>query len=250
LNTFATVFQTEVHAILQCASENIRRAYKNKQILIFSDSQAALKALGSPKVTSALVVECPDTLSALACLNGVTLIWVPGHQGVLGNEKADKLVRQASATPLLGPEPALGIPTCVAREAIKNWTENQHYNAWRNLPGHRHGKLFIGKPCKKRADNLLKLSRCQLKMVVAILTRHAPVRGHQYIVALFDGDPTCRFCRKETETVQNIICSCEALAGQCYSVFGSSLVEPKDISIASVYDFCLFIMGTGLLNLC
>ena len=44
-------------------------------------------------------------------------------------------------------------------------------------PGHRHGKLFIGRPCKKRADVLLKLSRHQLKMVVAILTGHAPVSG-------------------------------------------------------------------------
>jgi hypothetical protein len=33
-------------------------------------------------------------------------------------------------------------------------------------------------PCRKRADDLLKLSRQQLKMVVAILTRHAPVRKH------------------------------------------------------------------------
>jgi hypothetical protein len=39
-----------------------------------------------------------------------------------------------------------------AREAIKNWTENQHYSAWRDLPGHRHGKLFIGRPCKKRKE--------------------------------------------------------------------------------------------------
>jgi hypothetical protein len=56
---------------------------------------------------------------------------------------------------VLGPEPALGIPKCVAREAIRNWIENQHNNAWRNFPGHRHGKLFIGRLCKKRADNLL-----------------------------------------------------------------------------------------------
>jgi hypothetical protein len=86
-------------------------------------------------VTSALVAECLDTLSALACLNEVTLVWAPGDQGVLGKEEADKLARQASAMPLLGPEPPLGIPKCVARGAIKNWTENQHYKAWRNLPG-------------------------------------------------------------------------------------------------------------------
>jgi flagellar biosynthesis component FlhA len=32
-------------------------------------------------------------------------------------------------------------------------------------------------------------------MVVVILTGHAPVRGHLYTMGLFDGDPTCRFCR-------------------------------------------------------
>ena len=36
-------------------------------------------------------------------------------------------------------------------------------------------------------------------MVIAIFTGHAPVRGHLYIMGLFDGDPTCRFCRMETE---------------------------------------------------
>jgi ribonuclease HI len=115
LGKVARVSQTEIYAILQCACENIRRAYKNKRILILSDTQAALKALSSPNVTSGLVAECLDALSALASLNEVTLTWVPGHCGILGNEEADKLARQVSAMPLLGPEPALGIPKCSAR---------------------------------------------------------------------------------------------------------------------------------------
>jgi hypothetical protein len=49
-------------------------------------------------------------------------------------------------------------------------------------------------------------------MVVVILTGHAPVRRHLYIMVLFKEDPTCRFYRRETETVQHIICCCEALA--------------------------------------
>ena len=36
LGKFASVFQTEIYAIIQCAYENITRAYKNKQVPIFS----------------------------------------------------------------------------------------------------------------------------------------------------------------------------------------------------------------------
>jgi ribonuclease HI len=214
LGKLATVFQTEIYAILQCACENIRRAYKHKRILIFSDSQAALMALSSQKVTLGLVVVCVDALSALASLNEVNLVWVPGQCGIPGSEEADKLARQASVMPLLGPELALGIPRCSAREAIKNWTEYQHYIAQKDLPGHRHGKLFIGRPCTRRAEDLLKLSKHQLKMAVAILTEHVPVRRHLYIMDLFDGDPTCRFCRMKTEAGDHITCCCEVLACQ------------------------------------
>jgi hypothetical protein len=87
--------------------------------------------------------------------------------------------------------------------------------------------------------------------IVAILTRHAPVGTPLCSMGLFDGDPTCRFCRKETETLQHIICRCEALARRRFNVFGNPVVEPKDISTDSVMDLCLFIRGRGpLLNVC
>jgi hypothetical protein len=40
------------------------------------------------------------------------------------------------------------------------------------------------------------------------------------------------------------------LARQRYNVFGKLLAEPNDTSTASVRDLCLYIRGTGLLNLC
>jgi hypothetical protein len=75
----------------------------------------------------------------------------------------DRLARQASAMPLLGPELALGIPKCLAREAIKSWTKYQHSSTWKIAPGCRHGKLFIGRPCKKGADDLLKIRQASTK---------------------------------------------------------------------------------------
>jgi hypothetical protein len=201
-------------------------------------------------VTSRLVAECRDALTELARQNRVTLIWVPGHRGITGNEEADKLARQAADMPFLGPEPALGIPRCTVREAIKNWTEEQHTRAWKELPGLRHSKLFTGKPCKVQTDTLLKLNRSQLRMITAVYTGHAPVRGHLFTIGLFNGDPICRCCGMETETVQHIVCRCEALARQRYDVFGKLSIEPKDISTASIRDLCFFIRSAGLLRLC
>jgi hypothetical protein len=109
------------------------------------------------------------------------------------------------------------------------------------MPGCRHGKLFIGRSCKKRADDLLKLGRHQIKMAVEILTGHAAVRGHLRTMGLFNG---------ETETVQHVTCWCEALACQRYNIFGKPFVEPEDISTASLRDLCLFIRDTGILYLC
>jgi hypothetical protein len=87
-------------------------------------------------------------------------------------------------------------------------------------------------------------------MAVAIHTGHAAVRGHLRTMGLFNGDPSCRICRVETETVQHITCYCEVLARQRYNIFWKPFVEPKDMSTASLRDLCLFIRDRGILYLC
>jgi ribonuclease HI len=53
--------------------------------------------------------------------NRVQLIWVPGHEGIAGNETADLLARTGSEHPFTGPEPACGISFGVAKRAVKDW---------------------------------------------------------------------------------------------------------------------------------
>jgi hypothetical protein len=71
-------------------------------------------------------------------------------------------------------------------------------------------------------------------------------KKHLHIMGLFGGDPICRFCRIQTETVFHIICCCEALACLRYNFFGKLFAEPKDICMASLKDLSLFIRETGL----
>jgi ribonuclease HI len=116
---YTTVFQAEVYAIKACADENIGRNYKNKNIYILSDSHAAIQALDKYQITSKLFCDCHQSLMQLARHNRVKLIWVPGHEGIVGKETGDQLARTGSEHPFIGPEPAFGISVGVAKKAVR-----------------------------------------------------------------------------------------------------------------------------------
>ena len=90
--------------------DSIARGYNGRTITIFNDSQAALKALQSVTAKSKLVLECLGNLNELATHNSIQLVWVPGHEGILANERDDELARKGADTPITGPEPVLGLP--------------------------------------------------------------------------------------------------------------------------------------------
>jgi hypothetical protein len=103
---------------------------------------------------------------------------------------------------------------------------------------------------KERADDLLKLDRHQLKLIAGIFTGHVPVRRHKQIIGLYDGDPSCRLCGLETETVQQHLCYCEAFSRKLFNTFGVLAIEPNVINTTTVRDLCLFIRNIGIFKLC
>ena len=76
-----------------------------------------MKALESVTVNK-LVLEYLECLSELATHNSVQLVWVPGHEGILGNERADELAKGADIS-FTGPEPVLGLPYWMERKYIE-----------------------------------------------------------------------------------------------------------------------------------
>jgi ribonuclease HI len=50
----------------------------------------------------------------------VQLIWVPGREGIDGNEIADQLDKLGSEHPFIGPEPACDISVRVAKIAARD----------------------------------------------------------------------------------------------------------------------------------
>jgi hypothetical protein len=106
----------------------------------------------------------------LAKHNRVQLICVPGHAGIAGIETADQLAKIGAERPFIGPQTACGISIGVARKAIRDWTIANYKKYWISLTGLRQAKRFIQGPSAKRAKELLKLERNQLRWVVGLLT--------------------------------------------------------------------------------
>ena len=97
-------------------------------------------------MTSALVAQTVEELQLLSMHNNLRLLWVPGHCGFEGNEKADLLAKQASASNFTGPEPVLGLSINTFRTNLRKWALKEQQISWQQNPGCRQTKLYINRP--------------------------------------------------------------------------------------------------------
>jgi ribonuclease HI len=212
LGSLTTIFQAEVYAIELCAVMLLERQTASKTIRIFSDSQAALKALDSGLCVSRTVWSCRERLNDLGARNSVTLVWIPGHTGLEGNERADALAKAGAEAEFIGPEPVLGVTNSTARQAILAWTEDVKHRYWLDIGGLRHSRAMINFPLKKVfIDNLLEFDRLHLRTLVGIYTGHSGVLPHMHRIRLAE-NAECRLCLEDDETIEHILCQCPAAA--------------------------------------
>lgn len=239
MGKWSTVFITEIYAILECAAICLKRNYRHASISIFSDSQAALKALTSKTCQSRLVWECSHLLKQLSKKNLVKLYWVPGHCDIEGNEKADALARQGSGGQFIGPEPFCGVSRSIKKAKIKENQSETIKNNWKLSQSMRQSKLFIT-PDKRKTDKLLNLSKKSLSTIVGLFTGHCPCRYHLKKLLLVQSD-ICRFCDSEKETAEHLLCNCGVLFTHRQKHLERGLLSPNEIQLVDPNKIVNFI---------
>ncbi|XP_029174069.1 uncharacterized protein LOC114942800 [Nylanderia fulva] len=197
-----TVFMAEMLAILRCAELILTKGTNCRKIYICTDSRAALLALAGATTESYLVWDCMLALEELCGKNKVTLVWVPGHQGIPGNEIADSLAREGASKAPHSRE--VGVLFTMGKNFIRDSINKQH---------------------KARTKELLTLNRQKLRMGIGLLTGHSPIlKAHLFNIRLADRKE-CRLCGEEKEDSIHILCQCPALARKRFRIWGQSFLK-------------------------
>ena len=239
LGHWPSVFQAELYAIEMCASLNIDSGIVGTNINIYSDSQAALKALLSHNQTSLIVQSCYNKLQILAQCNTLKLIWVPVHSNIAGNELADELAREGSSKNFTGPEPFFRIPYSALSSSIDCWELQNCIKHWNLVPGLTQSKKTIS-PFKFSPTVISKLGKPALRRVVGYLSGHCPLKYHLFKMNLVS-DSECRLCRDDDETSIHILCECEALCRNRLAIFNKPFLEAQELKLFSYKDISAFI---------
>ncbi|XP_011313404.1 uncharacterized protein [Fopius arisanus] len=172
LDPHATPLQTELAALRACARIILARQDKGKVIHIYSDSRWALGALLKHESGSRLVNDCIELMNKVATCNKLKVSWIPGHAGILGNEKADMLAKQGYQTMKPGDEDHVGVHSDYINETIQKRADRGVVERWNSRMGARHTRSLLREPSRKLDDELVSLSRVKLRALLGLITGH------------------------------------------------------------------------------
>ena len=213
-----SIFQCEIFAITSACKFAEQQTKICENICICIDSQAALKALASFRATSKVVKGCKEALNRLGSQSQLTLIWVPRHCNIEGNEKADQLAKIGAEKHISWSE---GIPSTPAavQLLVKNRLEKDFQEIWRKSKGIY--KYIWGPPNQRSTEYLLRFDRNTIRKITFIVTGHWPIGRHARRMGITEGTacPGCGLTPMDTDCI-HFWCLCPALSRLRISLLG------------------------------
>jgi len=190
------------------------------EILLVTDNQATLRAYDARKSTPGsylvedarrLIKEIEDKWPRAR----LKLQWVPGHEGIEGNEKADTEAKRAvegSHRNRRNEHYQLirGIPDSkpATRQALKVKNRQEYAKEFQKSP--RYDKAIKYDPRAPSSNFRMipaKLTRRQASILIQLCTGHAPLQAYLHRFKLSD-TPECLACNDEPETVTHYLAHC------------------------------------------
>jgi ribonuclease HI len=182
-----TVYAAELVAI-QLALNALKKHRNKTKCIIYSDSQPAVKAIIKIRRQSgqSILTEIHKTAETIHTQRPqlqVTVIWIPGHKGIQGNEEADKAAKAAvnnqgmeRTTSLLSSMKATRVMTIKARtkeEWKMEWISNQNQTALRLRAASKRPNFETGLKLYNRLNK-----RLQSAWITRLRTGHCSLNSY------------------------------------------------------------------------
>ena len=195
----ASIFTAELQAI-KMAFNFILNDSRGVNYVIYSDSLSSLKALDGAHFNHPYIYDIVE-LYIKGCWKKrkfVVLVWIPSHVGIQGNEKADKLAKEALELDIAD----LQVPFTDLRVNINKFIKVKWQALWDSFP---NNKLHSVQPLVAARHHHVGITRREQ----VVLTRCRV--GHSYVTHsyLLKGDPmpVCIQCNCAF-TVKHILLDC------------------------------------------
>ena len=203
------------------------QAENNRKILICSDSWSLIQMISKASFTEELVSRVQSDLHELIQEGyEITILFVPSHVGIPGNEKADQLAKDAAAArPQNMMIPFRDWYPEIHRKKLDIWEE-----AWQNE--------MRDLSCLKRSPKKWKQTELSRKdEVVLNRIRLGHTRAtHSYI---FETDPIraimpiCRYCNNERLSIRHVFIECASLEDKRNQIIISALGD-KELNMNNI----------------
>ena len=181
INPLSSVFTSELLAIKTALEWSIKNVHSNNNITIFSDSKSSLQAIQNynPKNTSTLLQNIIEITTKFK--NHITLVWIPSHVGILGNEKADKLAKQATLNSSIDINNKISYQETLP--TIKNYINSKWQDSYNSNPASKHYrtiepnvsrslKFSHSDRIKETSITRLRLGKCYLPFYLHTIKKH------------------------------------------------------------------------------
>ena len=133
----SSIFTADICAIY--LTLNIISMDKHNKFIIFSDSLSVLTSLENKKLENPLIVKLLSRLDSMSSHKKIILCWIPSHNRLGGNERADSASKSAvDLSPKLVSIPYTDLKPTISKFLHKKWQQRWDMNI--------HNKLFQIQP--------------------------------------------------------------------------------------------------------